>query len=148
MSWVIKILLKDYKKTEKIWTGVNFSSTPKETSDFIINDFKFSESTWREVEYSPIEQEDLINKQDISNTLILNSSSKRYQFLNPIAEKVAVILPTIPKYNQKYIIKNLSNVNNLIEVKEKIGGPTIYILDSTDEYSSLFHDGIEWQITI
>lgn len=148
MSWVIKILLKDYKKTEKIWTGANFSSTPKETSDFIINDFKFSESTWREVEYSPIEQEDLINKQDISNTLILNSSSKRYQFLNPIAEKVAVILPTIPKYNQKYIIKNLSNVNNLIEVKEKIGGPTIYILDSTDEYSSLFHDGIEWQITI
>lgn len=148
MSWVIKVLLRDYTKTQKTWNGSTFVNTALGVGDFMINDFKFSESTWREVRYTPIEQEDLVNRISTATTFTMTSESKRYQFIEPLAEEVNLILPTTPRFNERYIIKNLSEVNNKILVRETLTGPVIFTLDSLDEYATLFHDGIEFHIIL
>lgn len=148
MSWVIKILNKDFNKVEKVWNGLSFDETALGLADFMINDFQFSESTWREVEYTPVEQEILVRRIQTSTDIIMTTESRRYQFIEPLVEEIYLTLPAIPRFNQRYIIKNLSEVNNLIHVREVVNGPTIYTLNSLDEYSSLFHDSVEWQIIV
>jgi hypothetical protein len=148
MTWVIKILNRDFKKVNKEWDGNSWGSVNLGLSDFMINDFQFSESTWREVSYSKQESEVLINREDLTDNKLLTALSPRYQFLNPLVEKVDVVLPPTPKYNVKYIIKNNSKANNKLQIRETLGGPVIFTLDSLDEYATLFHDKIEWQISI
>jgi len=79
MSWVIKILNRDFNKVEKVWNGSSFDETVVGLADFMINDFQFSESTWREVEYEPIEQEILVRRIQTSTDIIMTSESRRYQ---------------------------------------------------------------------
>jgi len=148
MSWVIKILNRDFNKVEKVWNGVSFNETVVGPADFMINDFQFSESTWREVEFKPVEQEILVRRIQTSTDIIMTSESRRYQFVEPLAEEIYLTLPAVPRFNQRYIIKNLSEVNNLIHIRELVNGPTVITLDSLDEYTTLFHDGVEWQAQI
>lgn len=148
MTWVIKILNRDYQKTSKAWVSNEWLEQDLGIGDFMINDFQFSESTWREVEYEKVEKEQLVNKENITSTKILTTTSPRFQILTPLIEEVVVVIPSIPKYNVKYIIKNNSEINNKLLIKEKVGGPVIFSLDSRDEYASLFHDKIEWHIKI
>lgn len=148
MTWIIKVLNRDYQKVNKVWNGISFDDTVLGTADFIINDFKFSQSTWREVEYTLVESEDFINRQQISSTFNMTTNSKRYQFLEPLIEEVEVILPSIPIYNQRYLIKNLSEINNKLIVKGSSTGDILFTLDSTDEVATLFHDGIDFHCQI
>lgn len=148
MTWIIKVLNRDYQKINKVWNGVSFDDTVLGTADFIINDFKFSESTWREVDYTLVETEDFINRQQVSTTFIMTTNSKRYQFLEPLVEEVEVILPSTPIYNQRYLIKNLSEINNKLIIKGSPSGNILFTLDSTDEVATLFHDGIDFHCQI
>ena len=148
MSWVLKILNKDFIKVEKTWTGAIWSDNIIGPADFMINDFKFSESTWREVEYTPVTPSNLIERQDISVDKILTETSPPYQILNPLVEEVFITLPSLPQFNTRYIIKNNSEVNNKLLIREIINGPAIFTLDSTDEFATLFFDSVEWQVTL
>lgn len=148
MTWVIKILNRDFNKVNKVWNGSTFDETILGPADFMINDFQFSESTWREVQYKTVEQEILVHRIQTNSDIIMTTESRRYQFIEPLIEKVYITLPAVPKYNQRYIIKNLSEVNNKILVRESLNGPVIFILDSIDEYANLFHDGVEWHAQI
>lgn len=148
MTWVIKILNRDFEKVRATWNGSGWTEVTEGLADFMINDFQFSRSTWREVAYSAAEEPDLINKEDISTTKTLTSASPRYQFLNPLLEEVNVILPINPKFNERYIIKNNSEINNKLLIKETLTGPVLFTLDSLDEFATLFHDGIQFHITI
>ena len=148
MSWVIKILLRDYTKISKTWNGSSFDEVNFGVGDFMLNDFKSSESTWREVNYSSVDQGDLVNRVSTSSTITMTSSSKRYQFIEPLVETVNLILPTTPRLNDRYVIKNLSEVNNKILIREAINSPVIITLDSVDEYTTLLNDGVEWHAII
>lgn len=148
MSWVIKILNRDFNKVEKVWNGSSFDETIVGPADFMINDFQFSESTWREVDFEPVVQELLVRRIQTSTDIIMTSESRRYQFVEPLVEEIYLTLPTVPKFNQRYIIKNLSEVNNLIHIRELVNGPTVITLDSLDEYTTLFHDGVEWHAQV
>lgn len=148
MSWVIKILNRDFNKVEKVWNGSSFDETVVGLADFMINDFQFSESTWREVEYEPIEQEILVRRIQTSTDIIMTSESRRYQFVEPLVEEIYLTLPAVPKFNQRYIIKNLSEVNNLIHIREVINGPVVITLDSLNEYTTLFHDGVDFHAQV
>lgn len=148
MTWVIKVLLRDVQKVEMNWNGTNFDATPTAIADFIVNDFQFSESTWREVNYSVVETETLIRRLETDSPVILNANSARFQFINPTIEEVIVVLPQTPKFNQRYILKNLSEINNKLLVKQTLTGPTLFTLDSLDEYANIFHDGVEYHISI
>lgn len=146
MSWILKILLRDYQRVEKIWGGASFSTSPLSTHDFIINDFRLSSSNWRRVSYTPISQEDIIHRQDVSSTVSLSSDDKPLQFLNPLVESVTVLLPDPPLFNTRYIIKNLSTTNNKLLLKKSISGPTLVTLDSLNKIAYLFHDTIQFHI--
>lgn len=148
MTWVIKILNRDFRKVEKVWNGTSFNETVLGLADFMINDFQFSESTWREVEYVPVEQEILVRRIQATSDIIMTTDSRRYQFINPLVEEVYLTLPTIPKFNQRYIIKNLSEVNNLVHIREDINSPPVITLNSLDEYTTLFNDGVEWHAQV
>ena len=148
MSWVIKILNRNFNKVEKVWNGSNFDDTVLGPADFMINDFQFSESTWREVEYETVEQEILVHRIQTTSDIIMTSDSRRYQFIEPLVEEIFLTLPSIPRFNERYIVKNLSEVNNLIHIREVIDGPTLITLDSLDEYTTLFHDSVEWHAQI
>lgn len=148
MSWIIKILKRDFEKIDVTWTGVMWNEVSQGNADFVINDFQFTESTWREVSFTPVAEEDFTFRDDVNSTVTLDSNSKRYQFLNPLVEEVEVVLPLIPKFHERYLIKNLSEVNNKLLVKETASGDVIFTLDSVDELAILFHDEVEWQISI
>lgn len=148
MTWVIKILNRDFNKVEKVWNGSSFDETVVGPADFMINDFQFSDSTWREVEYKAIEQEILVRRIQTSTDIIMTTESRRYQFIEPLVEEIYLTLPAVPKFNQRYIIKNLSEVNNLIHIKEVANGPTVITLDSLNEYTTLFHDGVEFHAQV
>lgn len=148
MSWIIKILNRDFIKVEKVWNGTSFDDTVLGPADFMINDFQFSESTWREVEYVAVEQENLVRRIQTTSDIIMTTESRRYQFIQPLSEEVYLILPATPKFNQRYIIKNLSEVNNLIHIREVLNGPAVITLNSLDEYTTLFHDGVEWHAQV
>lgn len=148
MTWVIKILNRDFKKVDKVWDGTSFNEAIVGYADFMINDFQFSESTWREVEYDPVEQELLVHRIQTSSDIIMTTESKLYQFIEPLSEEIYLTLPKTPKYNQRYIIKNLSEANNLIHIREVVDGPTVITLNSLDEYTTLFHDQVEWHAQV
>ena len=148
MSWVVKILNRDFNKVEKVWNGTSFDETVVGLADFMINDFQFSDSTWREVDFTPVEQEDLVRRIQTSSDIIMTSNSRRYQFIEPLVESIYLTLPNPPRFNERYIIKNLSEINNLIQIRAEIGGPTVITLDSLDEYTTLFHDGVEWHAQV
>lgn len=148
MTWVIKILNRDFEKVKATWNGSSWTEVNEGPADFMINDFQFSNSTWREVSYTVAEEPNLINREDVSSTKTLTQASPRYQLLTPLVEEVNVILPTNPRFNERYIIKNNSEINNKLLVKGTLTGPVLFTLDSQDEFATLFHDGIEWHISI
>jgi len=148
MTWVIKILNRDFEKVKSTWNGASWTEVAEGPSDFMINDFQFSESTWREVSYVPAEEGVIINRESLSADKVLTETSPRFQMLDPQLEEIYVTLPATPQFNVRYIIKNNSEVNNRLLVREVIGGPVIFTLDSLDEYATLFHDSIEWHIAV
>lgn len=145
MSWIIKILKRDFQKTDVVWNGAAWVETPNGIADFVINDFQFTESTWREVSYTQVETELTTRRlENVSTTVTLTTDSRRYQFIEPVVEEVEVVLPAVPRFNERYLIKNLSEVNNKLLVKETASGEVIFTLDSVNELAVLFHDGVEW----
>jgi len=148
MTWVIKILNRDFNKVKSNWNGSSWDQTSEGPSDFMINDFQFSPSTWREVSYVKREEPNLINKEDLTSNKVLTESSPRFQLLNPQLEEVYVTLPITPKFNQRYIIKNNSQLNNKLLVRGSLTGKVLFTLNSLDEFATLFHDSIQWHIAI
>lgn len=148
MTWVIKILNRDFTKVTQTWNGASWDEVVGVPADFMINDFQFSESTWREVSYVPIQEGTVINRESLSTNKVLTEASPRYQMLDPQLEEIYVTLPAVPKFNLRYIIKNNSEVNNKLLIRETVSGPVIFTLDSQDEFATLFHDEIEWHIAI
>lgn len=148
MTWVIKILNRDFEKVKANWNGAGWDETNEGPADFMINDFQFSESTWREVSFVQAEEGLLINRESLTADKILTETSPRYQMLDPQLEEIYVTLPATPQFNVRYIIKNNSEINNKLLVREVTGGPVLFTLDSLDEFATLFHDGIEWQIAL
>lgn len=148
MTWVIKILETNFTKTDKEWNGFNWVDTDQGLADFMINDFQFSNSTWREVSYERREEVDIIRRLSTSADVVLTTNSKRYQFIEPLVSEINLVLPQVPQFNVRYLIKNLSEINNKINVRGSVGGDILFTLDSVNEVAILFHDGIEFQIKI
>ena len=148
MSWVIKILQRDIPKIQKVWSGTSWINTPNGIGDFMINDFQFSESTWREVSYDRIEEVNIIRRVSTSTDIVLTSESKRYQFIEPLVNELNVVLPSVPQFHVRYLIKNLSEINNTINVLGEVGGDPLFVLNSTDELAILFHDGVDYHCQI
>ena len=148
MTWVIKILQRDIEKIDTTWNGVAWVDTSLGTADFMLNDFQFSDSTWREVSYTLIEDENLTRRFSTSADVVLTSNSRRYQFIDPLIEEIFLTLPQNPRFHERYLIKNLSEVNNKISVRGIPNGDTLFTLDSTDELAILFHDEVDWHIAI
>ena len=148
MTWVIKILNRDFNKVRATWNGLSWTEVNEGLSDFMINDFQFSDSTWREVSYEIREDPTIINRESLTADKLLTESSPRYQILEPQLEEIFITLPNTPQFNVRYIIKNNSEVNNKLLIREVLGGPVIFTLDSQDEFATLFHDGIEWHCQI
>ena len=148
MTWVIKILQRDVPKLDKVWNGVTWVDTPNGTGDFMINDFQFSESTWREVSYETIDDVDIIRRLSTNSDQVLTTEDKRYQFIEPLAAEINVVLPDPPQFHVRYLIKNLSEIDNKINVLGEVGGDPLFVLDSTDELAILFNDEFDWHIAI
>lgn len=148
MTWVIKILQRDVPKIQKVWNGVTWVDTPDGTADFMINDFQFSESTWREVSFERIDEVDVVNRVSVTGDVVLTPESKRYQFIEPLIQEINVVLPDPPQFHLRYLIKNLSEIDNKINVLGEVGGDPLFVLDSTDELAILFHDEFDWHIAI
>lgn len=148
MTWIVKVLNRDFQKVRSIWDGSKWVETNEGVADFVINDFQFSESTWREVSFEVKEDSNIINRESLSTNKILTEASPRYQILNPLIEEIYITLPSPPQFNSRYIIKNNSEVGNKLLVREVKNGPVIFTLDSLDEFATLFHDSVSWQIRL
>ena len=149
MSWTLKILADDFTNSKMIWNNSNFVKGSSNKKDYVINHHRDTLSTWREVGYVLNKRDSIINKQSISSTLILNSSSAPYQFLEPLKEEVLVYLPKVPKEHTTYIIKNTSKIlyRSIIIMYPGQTKPVLK-LESPDKLIKLYFDSIDYHIEI
>ena len=149
MSWTLKILADEFTNSKMVWNNNSFVKNSGSKKDYVINHHRDILSTWREVGYVLNKRNITIDKQSISNTLILNSTSAPYQFLEPLKEEVLVYLPKTPKEHTTYIIKNTSKTfNRSLIIMYPGESKPILKLKSPDKLIKLYFDSVDYHIQI
>ena len=148
MSWTLKILADNFIERKILLNNGDFEKQSSITKDFVLNHHRDLLSTWREVEYELNKRKESINKQDLEDVLVLDSTSDSFQFINPLTEEVTVVLPKKPKEHTKYIIKNLNTSGRRILVKSDLAKEPIVILSNPDNVVKLYFDSVQYQLEI
>jgi hypothetical protein len=86
------------------------------------------------------------NREVLTSTKVLTSSSSAYQFLDSNGANRDVILP--PGISGlRFVIKNLDTSNSLL-IKESAGGSTQAVLNIDTPICEVVHDGVEFHIIL